>query len=459
MRIIIRRLTPLVLAACALALPASSWATSTAKQIKVAKANGVTYLKSTQQLNGSFSGFDSDWALGALAAAGTAAADVQLPGGTDARSYYRSLFGDPATWPGEGASITEFERAALNSYAAGIDPARVSTSQNLIAQIAAGYDPSAPGYYGGASNFSGALFGLLALADAKTRTGLQRVPQDLLEKSIAVVRANQHNDGGWTFEKVEGSAKKLAEPSEPDETGAALAALCAAGVSSGDSSVAKAVAYLKGDLISATGAFSAPFGPNTDSNAWGVQGLDGCGIDPQEAGFTTAMGKTPIDFLLSQQVASGGFKFEEAETEASEYSSQDGLRAISGAGFTAKPPAAKTGPRWEFASTFSPGVQSPLTLVINDGTPNLKVCSVSVAPSKPSTTLAAVLEAAQAASTPSACVSSFAPASGNGAITQINGSPSPAEASWNVSIDGSKENAAKRSTVIKLGDTISLQLK
>ncbi len=460
MRLITRRLAPLAVMACALTLPATSSATSTAKEIKTSKSNGVAYFEAAQLADGSFPGFSADWALGALAAAGTAPADVKQTGGSaDARAYYRELFGDTSTWPGEEPSVTEFARAALNAYAAGIDPARVSATQNLIAQVASGYQTAAPGYYGGASNFSGALFGLLALADAKTRSGHQRVPQALLDKSIAVVRANQHDDGGWTFEKAEGNAKKLAEPSEPDETGAAMAALCAAGVPNTDTSVAKGESYLAGDLIASSGAFNAPFGANTDSNAWAVQGLNACGIDAQGAGFTTAMGKTPIDFLISQQVAGGGFKYEAGESEANEYSSQDGLRSVSGGGFTAKPPAAKAGPRWVFESSFETGVRSLLTLVVDDGTAALKVCSVSLTSEASSTTLAAVLEAAQASSTPAACVTGLQPASGNGAITQLNGSPSPAEPRWGVSIDGGKEKPAKRATKIKLGDTISLRLK
>src|SRR4029078_9772669 len=127
---------------------------------------------------------------------------------------------------------------------------------------------------------------------------------------------NQHNDGGWTFERAEGNPERLARPSEPDETGAAMAALCTAGVPRGAPAVVNAENYLKSTLIASTGAFNAPFGPNTDSNAWGVQGLNACGINPQEPGFTTVLGKTPIDFLLSQQVASGGFSYQATESEA-----------------------------------------------------------------------------------------------------------------------------------------------
>jgi hypothetical protein len=458
MRLIIGRLALLAVAACVLLLPATATATSTTKQIKAAVAEGDGFLKAQQQLDG---GFETEWVLGALAASGTAAANVTASGGsTDARTYYRELLGDTATWPGEPEPpVTEFDRATLNAYAAGIDPARVSRSQNLIAQIVSYYQTANPGYYGPPATFGGTVFALLALAETKTTKGAERVPQALLEKSIAVLRANQHTDGGWTYERAEGSPARLKEASEPDETGAAMAGLCSAGVPNTDPTIVKAEDYLKGDLVASTGAFDAPFGVNTDSNAWAVEGLDACGIAAQGSEFTSSIGKTPIDFLISQQISGGGFVYEPGETEANEYSSQDAVRALAGAGFTAKPPKPKGGaPKWLAETGFQAGVHTPLTLVVDNGTASLKVCSVSVAPSTATTTLAAVLEAAEASSTPSGCVSSFEPTSGFGAITQVNGSPSPAEAKWDVSIDGGKEKAAKRTSKIELGDTISLTL-
>jgi hypothetical protein len=458
MRLIIRRLAPLTAAACAMLWPPTAAATSTPKQIKASVADGVGFLESQQQANGSF---PEEWVLGSLAAAGVAAADLTPSGGsTNARTYELELLGDTATWPGESEPpVTDFDRATLNTYAAGIDPARVSKTQNLIAQIASYYQTASPGYYGSPALFGGTVFALLALAETKTRGGAQRVPEALLEKSIAVLRANQHSDGGWTYERVEGNPSELDEESEPDETGAAMAALCSAGVSNTNTTIVKAEDYLKADLVPSTGAFNAPFGVNTDSNAWAVEGLDACGIAPQGSAFTSSMGKTPIDFLISQQLAGGGFVYEPGESEANEYSSQDAVRALAGGGFTAKPPKPKgAAPRWVFESEFQAGVHSLLTLIVNNGTSDLKVCSVSLAPSTPTSTLAAVLEAAEASSAPSGCVSSFAPASGSGALTQINGSPSPAEAKWDISIDGGKEKAAKRSSKIELGDTISLQL-
>ncbi len=468
MRTLIRRLLALSCTcalASALALPASALANASAKELKQAKTAGVAYLKSQQLADGSFEGFGGEWTLSGLAAARVAAASVRSgEGATDARTYYRGLIGDTATWPGVSKPpVTDFETAALAAYAAGIDPARVSSTQNLIAQIAGRWQPSSAGYYGEPSLFNGTVFALLALADAKARSGAQRVPQVLLEPSVAVVRKNQHTDGGWTFRKAEGSKTALEEPAEVELTGAAMAALCGAGVPASDPAIAAAKGYLlaqeKAEALG-SGAFETEFGPNTDSNAWAVEGLDACGISPQGPEFVTSHGKTPLDFLISQQLSGGGFRYEAAEAEANLYSSQDAVRALSGAGFTASPPTPKGAPRWVYEKEFSSGKSVPalLTLIIDSGSSPLAVCSVTITPQAPKTTLAAVLAAAEASSSPSGCVKAFTPASGSGAITSINGLPSPPEARWDISIDGAREKQAKRNTPIVIGDTLYLRL-
>ena len=145
----LRRLTPILLAGLALALPTSASAATT-HEISAATNGAVSYVKSTQKSDGSFGEFGEEWALSALASAGVAAANVkQGEGATDARTYYRNLIGDTATWPeGSERPVGDFETAALAAYAAGIDPARVSPTQNLIAQIVAHYQPTSPGNYG-----------------------------------------------------------------------------------------------------------------------------------------------------------------------------------------------------------------------------------------------------------------------------------------------------------------------
>ncbi len=467
MRIVTRRPALAVLAlSAALAASAASapgaLATSSAAQVQAAEQSAVGYVRSLQQPNGEIAGFGGDWSLTALAAAGTAAANVRAgESSTDARSWYRELVGDTATWPAEAnAPVTEYEKAALIANAAGIDPARVSQSQNLIAQIVARYQPSAPGYYGAPSLFNGTVFALLALDGAKTRSGTQRVPQALLEQSVEAIGRNQHSDGGWSFQKVEGNEKAIASAAEPDMTGAALAALCGAGVASSEATVVRGTEYLRSLLVAASGAFGSPFGVNTDSNAWAVEGLNVCGIDPQGAGFTTSAGRTPIDFLLSQQLPSGAFRYEAKGATANEYASQDALRALAGAGFTAAPPKPKHAPRWLFEKDFdaSGATTSMLTLIVDTGTGTPSACAVSIAPATTKTKLARVLEAAESTASPAGCVTSFAPSDGKGAVTQIDGAPSPAEAKWTVTIDGGPAKPAKGGTSIELGDTIYLRL-
>ncbi len=460
MRPITCRVALIAAALGSLLAPAVASATATPEQIEKARNEGVTYLKGLQKESGEIPGFGGDWALTSFAAAGVAPADVNKAGKetSDARSWYEGVVG-AVGWPGEGAVATDFERAALIAYAAGTDPARVSKRQNLIAKVASYYQPESPGYYG--STFNATVFGLLALAGAKTTGGVQRVPQVVLDQAVTAVKANQHTDGGWTWEKAAGNEAALKKASEPDMTGAAMAALCGAGVANTNESIVNAKKYLVSKFVKSSGAFESEFGVNTDSNAWAVQGLKACGIDPQEAEFTgTAPAKkTPLNFLISQQVSGGGFRYGTSGSSAEEYASQDAVRALGSGGFTAAPPKPSKGEQWKGVTEFATGKTETgsLALIVDNGSSPLKVCSVSLAPEATTTTLATVLNAAVAGTTPASCVTGFLPSSGEGAITQINGFPaSPAER-WNVTIDGGAKATARRNTTIHVGDTIYLR--
>jgi hypothetical protein len=444
--------------ALSLLAPAAASATSTPEQIATSRSNGVTYLKTLQnEKTGAIPGFGGDWSLTSFAAAALAPADVNKGGktGADARSWYQGEVG-AATWPGTASPpATEFERAALLSYAAGIDPARIGKRQDLIAKIASYYQPSEAGYYG--TVFNETVFGLLAMADAKTTAGVQRVPLPVLEASVAAVLANQHTDGGWTYAKVAGNAEAEAGESEPDMTGAAMAALCNAGIPNTNSAIVEGVGYLASIFLPESGAFAYPFGVNTDSVAWAVDGLKACGIDPQAKPFTSeAFGKTPIDFLRAQQVSGGGFRYGTTGSSAEEYASQDAVRALGSGGFTATPPKPTSGPQWTGATEFATGKteSTTLALIVNDGVHPLKVCSVTVTPKAATTTLETVLNAAVAGTTPAGCVSNYA---GTTSITQINSYPPTPEARWHISIDGGAESTATKSIVIHVGDTIYLK--
>jgi hypothetical protein len=461
MRLMTCRLALIAAAIGSLSVPAAASATASAGEISTSLSSGVTYLKSLQNSEtGAIAGFGGDWALTSLAAANVAAADVNKGGkeNTDARSWYEKEVG-AVTWPGGEATATDFERAALISYAAGIDPARVSKRQNLIAKIASYYQSESPGYYG--ATFNATVFGLLALANTKTTAGVQRLPQILLDQAVEAVKANQHTDGGWTWEKAAGNEAALKKASEPDMTGAAMAALCNAGVANTNEAIVNAKKYLVSKFVKASGAFESAFGVNTSSNAWAVDGLKACGIDPQEAELTGSAPKknTPINFLISQQVSGGGFRYLTSGSTPESYASQDAVRALGSGGFTATPPVPAKGPQWKGVSEFATGEAetTSLALIVDNGSSPLKICSVSLVPKATTTTLATVLDAAVKGTTPASCVTGYLPGSGEGAITQINGFPaSPAE-KWNITIDGGTKKQAKRNTEIKVGDTIYLK--
>jgi hypothetical protein len=453
MRTILARLLPAFAAATALFCAPPAGATSTPQQVSTAVKAGASYLEGLQESSGRF---QTDWVLGALAASGQPLSGVKPQGtGTDARSAYRSLVGEPSTWPGAGASVSDFERAALNTYAAGIDPARVSAGQNLLARILGFYDAAAPGWYGGSQAFTATVFAALALGETPTRQDKPRIPSALLEKTVTVLEENQHSDGGWNYEKVQGNQAAVESEAEPDETGAVLAALCGAGVPASATTVSRGLSYLEGDLQS-DGSFAAPFGPNSDSNAWAVQGLTACGINPQGPAFTTAAGHTPIDFLIAGQLAGGGFVYEHGEAAANEYSSQDAVRALAGGTFTAAPPKGKGG-QFLYQKAFTAGTDAQLGLVISTAG-GLKVCAVTIDPTASKSTLGAALAAAQAGSEPAGCVTGYAPSTGAGKLATVDGTTATAGHVWQVSLDGAKAASAKLSSKIAVGDVIYLAL-
>ncbi|MYW48468.1 hypothetical protein [Streptomyces sp. SID161] len=442
-------------------LPAA--ATSTPAQIATSKTNGVTYLKSLQAADGSYagSGLSNEWAFSAFASAGTAAVDV-TPGGDpskNARTVYRNLL-STAGWPSTSPVATDYERATLNAYAAGIDPSRVSASRNLIADIYGYWQTAEPGYIGPSANFNGTVFAALALNGAKTQSGQARIPQALRDAVVTRIRANQHNDGGWNYSKAEGNPSQLSAASDIDMTGAAMAALCVSGVPNTDTDIVQAKAFLKSKLVSNSGAFNAMFGVNTDSNGWAVSGLNACGINPQTGDFLTSMGKTPVDFLIAQQFnPGGGFKYPPSDTSPAAYASIDGLRAVAGGGFTATPPVPTTpgAPQWVSQSSLTAGTATKLGLTVDDGAGNLKVCSVALTPTGSTTTLGALLDAATSAATPSGCVTSVTPSSGTATITAVNSKANSGSNTWKVSIDGSAFTSATRGTVVGVGDTVALR--
>ena len=442
-------------------LPTSASAVVTAKEIGNSVTKGTTYLEGLQvEATGEL---PSEWALTSLSAAGVAAASVNKSGvgGQDARSWYRGVIGAPNWAEGSAQPAAEFERATLAAYAAGIDPARPSSRQNLLAGVIGQYQPSSPGYYG--ATFSETAFALLALENAKTTEGAQRVPQGLLELTVEAVLSNRHVDGGWSTAIVAGNKEARATPSEPQITGAAMAALCSAGFESSSAPIQAAKEYLVSDFSKVTGAFlTGPSGEKTSdtiSTAWAVSGLNACGINAQATEFVGVPTKkyTPLQYLITQQVTGGGYRLD-IGTTANIEASAAAVRALAGAGFTKEPPTPASGPRWqattEFATGKGEGVRLPL--IVEDPGGPLQACSVWVVPRAPSTTLESVLAAGTLSSMPGECVAGYEISETTGAVTQVNGYPPMPDEEWKVSLDGGARESARGETAIHLGDVIVL---
>ena len=109
-----------------------------------------------------------------------------------------------------------------------------------------------------------------------------------------------------------------------------------------DPDLEQALALLHALQDPATGGFIAPpeafgVGVNTDTTAWVTSGLVQCGIDPQAPEWTTAQGKTPLDYLVSMQRPDGHFDWTE-EYAGGAFETYSSVRPLTGVAFSSAPP-------------------------------------------------------------------------------------------------------------------------
>lgn len=414
-------------------------AVSKAEALAAAK-HGAQWIVSLQELDGELGGFGGDWSMISLASVGINGADVRVsPTEPSAQDYYLSL------WTGEPPALlsaTDYERAILAGYAGGLEPSRLDAHTNLVADLAAQFNGHELGEKG-ATNAD--VFGILALSAVGA-------PSDVIDALVQTVREQQDADGGWNF--AAGTKK-----SEADLTGAALAALCTAGVPNTDPAIVKAESYLHSVQDAATGGFINPT-VNTDSTAWVVSGLDACKIDPRAAEWTTTASKTPIDFLIAQQNPDGSFQRKAGDEEEDFYATQDAVRALSGTGFIAPPPSRMQAgqPAVRPAPTVAAGTPVPMTLVIDSaghvtGGSSIRMCKVTV---PVGATVAQMLADASEASLPSYCLSDLSLQEGR--IARVNGvSAEPGKSAWEISREGSASELETNGTV-GLGALVEVQL-
>ena len=419
----LRTLCVLALSMAAMAACAgSASAYVTPAQAEHAAERGADWFEASQQQSGELG---SDWAMTALAAAGINAADVRTAiADPSAQDFYL----DEWQASGPGGAGTDAERGILAGDAGGIQTSRLSTAadatkSNLVARVAELFDGTQIGEPG---LLNDDIFGVLALHQAGA-------PPELLRRIVDYLRTKQLPDGGWSWN---------ASPSataDTDMTGSVVAAFCAAGVSPGDPDLKEALDLLHTLQDPATGGFIAPpesfgVGVNTDTTSWVLSGLIQCGIDPQGPEWTTAEGKTPLDYLVSMQRPDGHFDWT-GEYAGGAFETFDSVRPLGGVAFSSAPPARldESSPAVRPAAEVADGTTVPITLVIDHGpgAEDVRMCRVDV---KAGSDLDEVLGDAETASTPGACVSEFATSVGPGGtgISSLDGVAATPDYDWRV---------------------------
>jgi hypothetical protein len=441
-------------ALCALALilavtaglASSASAYVTPAQAEHAADRGAGWFEANQQESGDLG---SDWAMTALAAADINAADARTSLiDASAQDFYLG------EWQasGPGGAGTDAERGILAGVAGGIQTSRLSAAtdtakSNLVARVAELFDGTQIGEPG---LLNDDIFGVLALRQAGA-------PSELLRRLVDYLRTRQLPDGGWSWNASPGA------PADTDMTGSMVAAFCAAGVGVGGSDLQQALDLLHSLQDPATGGFIAPpesfgVGVNTDTTAWVTSGLVQCGIDPQGPEWTTAQGKTPLDYLVSMQRPDGHFDWTE-EYAGGAFETYSSVRPLGGAAFSSPPPARLDGtsPAVRPAAEVADGTLVPITLVIDHGpgADDVRMCRVDVGNGSG---LGEVLADAKAASTPGACVSEFATSSGPGGtgVHSLDGVAASPTYGWSIRVDGSAPRA-ETSEPIGFGDLVFLK--
>ena len=421
-------------------MPATAGATVTEQQVQEATAKAVSWFRAQQQANGSLGpngGLDPAWALLGLAGAGVNAADLRAaPGDPSAQEYYLGLWTGPndTAWTSAGQpQASDYERVTLLANAAGLEPMKLSSEQNMLAKMA-GFDKN--GYFGLKSTFNQTMFASIALDQLP-------VPNWLTEQEAQILEANAHEDGGWTYGVVESQAA-YERPGEIDLTGAALAGLCGAGRTASSPAVTKGIAFLESQR-----AANGQIG-NVDSTSWALDGLGECGVKRGTAGWTAGDEHT-IEWLLSAQLSEGAWP---SNSAANYYATQDALRALVVPGFRAEPPPRVNPgePVRRAPLTVPSGTPVPVVLAINSGFGKVQLCSTT-APAEAS--LTEVLAAAEAKSSPAGCVTQVE--AGASGLISLNGATAKPGGGWKLSLDNGVEQPAA-SQAIGFGEVVGLRL-
>ena len=265
-------------------------------------AGARQYLERQQNSDGGFGASPSSssnvdmtaWAMLGMEASKRNPLDLRS-GGNTPLDYLRSH-------SSQVGSVADIEKTVLALAGAGVNP-RSFAGRDLVAELRA--KRSGNGSFSGYVDIT--AFGVFALKAAGA-------PDSELARSGRWLRSAQNNDGGWGL--------KPDQPSTPDSTGSALQALALAGRGS---AMGKGAGFLRGAQSSDGGWALYGGGTNSQSTAWGVQGMVAAGGNP--AGVTNG-GRSPLDYIAARQAGDGHYRYSASSDQTPIWVTSQALMAI-----------------------------------------------------------------------------------------------------------------------------------
>lgn len=298
------------------AQPARAAAVATPPGARAALTRGLEYLISAQKPDGGFgqqagaptTGMFTSWSAIALAAAGRSPLSVQRDGHTVADAL--------AAGAASLSEVGAIERTILALHACGL-PARALGGRDLAAELAR--NRKRDGSIDDEVNHT--AFGILAM-----RALGDPVRGPAIQDAGRWLAAQQNADGGFSF-------GPRGDPSDVDDTGAALQALVATG-DPGAATIARAISYLR-RAENHDGGFPQEPGQesNASSTAWAIQGL-------LAARAPLAPGaRSPIAYLEGLLAPDGSFRYADGNAQTPVWVTAEVLPALAGRPFPIAAPA------------------------------------------------------------------------------------------------------------------------
>jgi Squalene-hopene cyclase C-terminal domain/Prenyltransferase and squalene oxidase repeat len=283
---------------------------------RAALTRGVAYLLSAQKSDGGFgqqagaptTEMFTAWSAIGLAAAGSAPLHARKDGHTILTAL--------AAGAGSLSDVGAIERTILALHACGL-PAGVLDGRDLASELAR-HRKRDGSIEDEVNHTAFAILAMRALGDRPASPGIQAAGRWLA--------AQQNADGGFSF-------GPRGDPSDVDDTAAALQALAATGDPS-PAANARAVAYLR-RAENRDGGFPQEPGQesNASSTAWAVQGLLAAG-QPLTQGA-----RSPIAYLEGLQAPDGSFRYAAGVTQTPVWETAEVLPALARRPFPIASPA------------------------------------------------------------------------------------------------------------------------